>query len=83
MPKRKNQEESTDAKKVKTEPNSKSAQLKAQSIKFWKLRDTLANELPNELLKLLIEENAQKCVVTGRDNVMERIFCFFRITLII
>jgi hypothetical protein len=43
--------------------------IKAQSEKFWQLRDLLNKELPNESIKYLIENNDQKCSVTGRDNV--------------
>ena len=43
--------------------------IKAQSEKFWQLRDLLNKELPNESIKYLIEYNDQKCSITGRDNV--------------
>jgi hypothetical protein len=43
--------------------------LKIQSQEFWKLRDSLDKQLPNEILKELLEHNDQSIVRTGRDDV--------------
>lgn len=43
--------------------------FKIQSKEYWKLRDSLDKELPNDIIKSILEENDQNIYKTGRDDV--------------
>jgi hypothetical protein len=58
-----------EVKKVRSEQEEKEYQLKVQTQNFWKLRDSLDKELPNDVIRLLLQDNEQELPKLGRDDV--------------
>ncbi|CAF3453154.1 unnamed protein product, partial [Rotaria sp. Silwood2] len=52
-----------------TSTEDEKCQRKEQSDLLWKYKDALKKEVPNDVLKELLEHNQQK-LVTGESNVI-------------
>lgn len=51
--------------------------LKEQSELLWKYKDALRKEVPNDVLKELLEHNQQK-IVTGESHVINNYLILFQ-----
>jgi len=60
--------QSTEAKQSKIEEDEDKNSKKEQSDLLWKYKDSLRKEVPQDILKKLLESNSQK-TVSGESNV--------------